>query len=96
MAGDPSEGKTERRQATGWENGSNVKTDESFIEEDRKTASELTSAAFAAVLNGNLKNTIKSAATAYFQSKNLLTGSARRCRYRRQAGFRFPQLGTDR
>lgn len=74
MAGDPSEGKTERRQATGWENGSNVKTDESFIK--AKTASELTSAAFAAVLNGNLKNTIKSAATAYFQSKNLLTGSA--------------------
>ena len=74
MAGDPEEGKTERRQATGWENGSNVKTDKSFIE--AKTASELTSAAFAAVLNGNLKNTIKSAATAYFQSKNLLTGSA--------------------
>lgn len=74
MAGDPEEGKTERRQATGWENGSNVKTDESFIK--AKTASELTSAAFAAVLNGNLKNTIKSAATAYFQSKNLLTGSA--------------------
>lgn len=74
MAGDPSEGKTERRQATGWENGSNVKTDESFIE--AKTASELTSAAFAAVLNGNLKNNIKSTATAYFQSKNLLTGSA--------------------
>ena len=74
MAGDPSEGKTERRQATGWENGSNVKTDESFIK--AKNASELTSAAFAAVLNGNLKNTIKSAATAYFQSKNLLTGSA--------------------
>lgn len=74
MAGDPSEGKTERRQATGWENGSNVKTDESFIK--AKTASKLTSAAFAAVLNGNLKNTIKSAATAYFQSKNLLTGSA--------------------
>ena len=74
MAGDPSEGKTERRQATGWENGSNVKTDESSIK--AKTASELTSAAFAAVLNGNLKNTIKSAATAYFQSKNLLTGSA--------------------
>lgn len=74
MAGDPEEGKTERRQATGWENGSNVKTDESFIK--AKTASELTSAAFAAVLNGNLKNTIKSAATDYFQSKNLLTGSA--------------------
>ena len=74
MAGDPEEGKTERRQATGWENGSNVKTDESSIK--AKTASELTSAAFAAVLNGNLKNTIKSAATAYFQSKNLLTGSA--------------------
>lgn len=74
MAGDPEEGKTERRQATGWENGSNVKTDESFIE--AKTASELTSAAFAGVLNGNLKNTIKSVATAYFQSKNLLTGSA--------------------
>ena len=74
MAGDPEEGKTERRQATGWENGSNVKTDKSCIE--AKTASELTSAAFAAVLNGNLKNNIKSAATAYFQSKNLLTGSA--------------------
>ena len=74
MAGDPEEGKTERRQATGWENGSNVKTDESSIK--AKATSELTSAAFAAVLNGNLKNNIMSAATAYFQSKNLLTGSA--------------------
>lgn len=71
MAGDPSEGKTERRQATGWENGSDVKTDESFIE--AKTSSELASDAFAAVLNGNTKNSIKKAASAYFESKNLLT-----------------------
>ena len=71
MAGDPSEGKIERRQATGWENGSNVKTDESFIE--AKTASELASDAFAAVLNGNTKNSIKTAASDYFKSKNLLT-----------------------
>ena len=71
MAGDPSEGKTERRQATGWENGSDIKTDESFIE--AKTASELASDAFAAVLNGNTKNSIKTAASDYFKSKNLLT-----------------------
>ena len=71
MAGDPSEGKTERRQATGWENGSNVKTDESFIE--AKTASELASDAFAVVLNGNTKNNIKKAASDYFKGKNLLT-----------------------
>lgn len=71
MAGDPSEGKTERRQATGWENGSNVKTDESFIE--AKTASELASDAFAMVLNGNTKNNIKNTASDYFKGKNLLT-----------------------
>lgn len=71
MAGDPSEGKTERRQATGWENGSEGKTDESFIE--AKTASELASDAFAMVLNGNTKNNIKKAASDYFKGKNLLT-----------------------
>jgi uncharacterized protein with FMN-binding domain len=71
MAGDPSEGKTERRQATGWENGSEGKTDESFIE--AKTASEMASDAFAMVLNGNTKNKIKDTASDYFKGKNLLT-----------------------
>ena len=70
MAGDPSEGKTERRQATGWDNGSAIKTDETFIE--AKTASELASESFALILNGNLKNSIKNAANGYFLEKNLL------------------------
>ena len=70
LAGDPSEGKTERRQATGWENGSETKTDESYIK--GKTASELVSAEFASTLNANQKNAIKKAADAYFAEKNLL------------------------
>lgn len=70
LAGDPSEGKTERRQATGWENGSDVKTDESFIE--GKTASQLVSADFADELNGNQKNSVKKAADAYFTANGLL------------------------
>ena len=71
MAGDPEEGKEERRQATGWDNDGGIKTDESFIE--AKTASELTSDDFAAVLNGNTKNSVKNAASDYFKSNVLLT-----------------------
>lgn len=74
LAADPKEGKTERRQATGWDNGSDVKTDESFVE--AKTASVMASAAFAETLNNNQKNSMKTAATDYFQSKNLLTNTA--------------------
>ena len=71
LAADPEEGKTERRQATGWDNGSDVKTDESFVE--AKTASVMASAAFAETLNNNQKNNVKTAATDYFRSRNLLT-----------------------
>ena len=69
LAADPDEGKTERRQATGWVDA-NVKTDESFIE--AKTASQLVSDEFAALLNNNTKNNIKKAASAYFAQADLL------------------------
>ena len=72
LAADPDEGKTERRQATGWVDA-NVKTDESFIE--AKTASQLVSDEFAALLNNNTKNNIKKAASAYFAQANLLEDS---------------------
>ena len=94
MAGDPSEGKTERRQATGWENGSNVKTDESFIE--AKTASELASDAFAVVLNGNTKNNIKKAASDYFKGKNLLTDAVSTWEDKADDGFLSWKLTGDR
>lgn len=94
MAGDPSEGKTERRQATGWENGSNVKTDESFIE--AKTASELASDAFAMVLNGNTKNNIKNAASDYFKGKNLLTDAVSTWEDKADDGFLSWKLTGDR
>ena len=48
LAAGPDEGKTERRQATGWVDA-DVKTDETFIE--AKTASELASDEFANLLN---------------------------------------------
>ena len=70
MAGDASEGKTERRQAIGWDNGSEIKTDATFIE--GKTASQLASAEFAKTLNANRSNTTKNAATEYFKEKKLL------------------------
>lgn len=94
MAGDPSEGKIERRQATGWENGSNVKTDESFIE--AKTASELASDAFAMVLNGNTKNNIKKAASDYFKGKNLLTDAVSTWEDKADDGFLSWKLTGDR
>lgn len=94
MAGDPEEGKTERRQATGWENGSNVKTDESFIE--AKTASELASDAFAMVLNGNTKNNIKNAASDYFKGKNLLTDAVSTWEDKADDGFLSWKLTGDR
>ena len=94
MAGDPSEGKTERRQATGWENGSEDKTDESFIE--AKTASELASDAFAMVLNGNTKNNIKNAASDYFKGKNLLTDAVSTWEDKADDGFLSWKLTGDR
>ena len=72
LAADPDEGKTERRQATGWVDA-NVKTDESFIE--AKTASQLVSDEFAALLSNNTKNNIKKAASAYFAQTDLLEDS---------------------
>ena len=94
MAGAPSEGKTERRQATGWENGSEGKTDESFIE--AKTASELASDAFAMVLNGNTKNNIKNAASDYFKGKNLLTDAVSTWEDKADDGFLSWKLTGDR
>ena len=93
-AADPEEGKTERRQATGWDNGSEVKTDESFIE--AKTPSELASDAFAAVLNGNTKNSIKTAASDYFKSKNLLTDTVSNWEDKLDDGFLSWKLTNDR
>lgn len=94
MAGDPSEGKTERRQATGWENGSNVKTDESFIE--AKTASDLASKNFADTLNDNQKNAIKKAADAYFTANGLLNSQVADLEDQLEKGFRKWALTGDR
>ena len=72
LAGDPSEGKTERRQAIGWDSEDN-KTDDTFIK--GMSASELASSSFANTLNTNKNNTTKATANAYFQSKNLLSNT---------------------
>ena len=72
LAGDPSEGKTERRQAIGWDSEDN-KTDDTSIK--GMSASELASSSFANTLNTNKNNTTKAAANAYFQSKNLLSNT---------------------
>ncbi|MEE1367704.1 MAG: S8 family serine peptidase [Evtepia sp.] len=93
LAADPDEGKTERRQATGWVDA-NVKTDASFIE--AKTSSELASDAFAAVLNGNTKNSIQEAASDYFQSKNLLTDTVSNWEDKADGGFLSWKLTGDR
>lgn len=71
FAGDPSEGKTEQRQAVGRDSASEAFPDTTFVTE--KTANDLASADFAKLMNENLKNATKTAATAYFRSKNLLT-----------------------
>ncbi len=69
LAGDASEGKTERRQAIGWDN-EDTKTDESFIK--AQNTNDLASASFASTLNANQKNAIKKAASAYFADKGIL------------------------
>ena len=71
FAGDPSEGKTEQRQAVGRDSASEAFPDTTFVTE--KTANDLASADFAKPMNENLKNATKTDATAYFRSKNLLT-----------------------
>lgn len=71
FAGDPSEGKTEQRQAVGRDSASEAFPDTTFVTE--KTANDLASADFAKLMNENLKNATKTDATAYFRSKNLLT-----------------------
>lgn len=73
LAAEPDEGKTERRQATGWDNaadGSEVKTDESYIE--AMSSADMVTAAFAKTLNEGRKNTLQSSASDYFTAKDLL------------------------
>ena len=94
MAGDPSEGKTERRQATGWENGSEDKTDESCIE--AKTASDLASKNFADTLNNNQKNSIMKEADAYFTANGLLNSQVADLEDQLEKGFRKWALTGDR
>ena len=71
LAGDPSEGKTERRQAVGRDSDSDPFPDTEFVK--ARTATELASDDFAKELNDNQKNSVKEAADAYFKAKDLLT-----------------------
>lgn len=71
FAGDPSEGKTEQRQAVGRDSDSANFPDTTFV--TAKTANDFVSADFAKLMNDNLKNATKTAATDYFRSNNLLT-----------------------
>ena len=73
FAGDPSEGKTEQRQAVGRDSDSANFPDTTFV--TAKTANDFVSADFAKLMNDNLKNATKTAATDYFRSNNLLTDS---------------------
>ena len=95
LAGDPSEGKTERRQAIGWDSEDN-KTDDTFIK--GMSASELASSSFVNTLNSNKNNTTKAAANAYFQSKSLLSNSTTVTMLEDQleSGFRKWALTGDR
>ena len=95
LAGDPSEGKTERRQAIGWDSEDN-KTDDTFIQ--GMSASELASSSFVNTLNSNKNNTTKAAANAYFQSKSLLSNSTTVTMLEDQleSGFRKWALTGDR
>ena len=94
FAGDPSEGKTERRQAVGRDSDSAAFPDTTFVTD--KTANDLVSADFAKVMNDNLKNATQTAATAYFRSKNLLTGSVDSMEDKLSNGFRGWKLADGR
>ena len=73
MAGDPSEGKTERRKAAGVDPVSKTETDLTFVSAE-KTA-DLATAAFASAMNEGTKNATETSASTYFAAKNLLTRS---------------------
>lgn len=70
LAADPEEGKTERRKATGWDNGSETRIDESSLH--GMSASQLTSDEFADELNSIQKNSVKKQADDYFAAHSLL------------------------
>lgn len=94
FAGDPNEGKTEQRQAVGRDSDSAAFPDTTFVTE--KTANDLVSADFAKVMNDNLKNATQTKATAYFQSKKLLTGSVASMEDKLSDGFHSWNLADGR
>lgn len=94
FAGDPSEGKTEQRQAVGRDSDSAAFPDKTFV--TAKTANDLVSADFAKVMNDNLKNETQTKATAYFQSKKLLTGSVASMEDKLSDGFHSWNLADGR
>ena len=93
LAADPDEGKTERRQATGWVDA-DVKTNEDFIK--AMTASELASDEFANLLNSNTKNKIMDAASAYFAQAGLLDDSVSNLEDALDGGFLSWELTDGR
>ena len=64
LAADPAEGKTERRQAVGWDPVTKLKADLTHV--TPCTSVQLTSAAFADTMNSGLKAVTITAADAYF------------------------------
>ena len=85
LAGDPSEGKTERRQAVGRDSDSDPFPDTDFVQ--AKTSTQLASDDFAEELNGNQKYSVKNAADAYFAANHLLESQIAYLEDKLSAGF---------
>lgn len=94
LAADPEEGKTERRKATGWDNGSETRIDESFLY--GMSASQLTSDEFADELNSNQKNSVKKQADSYFAAYSLLDSQVADLEDDLEDGFRSWTLTDGR
>ena len=94
LAADPEEGKTERRKATGWDNGSETRIDESSLH--GMSASQLTSDEFADELNSNQKNSVKKQADSYFAAYSLLDSQVADLEDDLEDGFRSWTLTDGR
>lgn len=94
MAGDPEEGKTERRQATGWENGSNVKNGRELHQSQGHQRTDFCSICSSAQRQSEEQHHV--GGNCLLPEQEPADRQCRHCRYGGQAGFRFPQLGTDR
>lgn len=94
QSGDPSEGKEERRKVVGYDSVTEIQTDLTYVYGLEQA--ELAKAAFTATMNSGLKNSVKSAASAYLTEGKLLERSIPALEDMLEAGFVSWELAGSR